>query len=87
MGRSWENPADGDFWDVFVPGFQNPLPKHKLYRVSTVLGVIMLPNGNHKIVVELGGTRPYRKKIVRDVSNFIDQYAHLYKLRGVYIPL
>jgi hypothetical protein len=54
----FRNRADGDRWDVLVPGLAAQLPVDSRHRLSTVLGVILIKGGNHKLVVALGGARP-----------------------------
>jgi len=54
----FRNRADGDRWDVLVPGLNDQLPVASRHRLSTVLGVILIKGGNHKLVVALGGARP-----------------------------
>merc|ERR1719478_145570 len=54
----FRNRADGDRWDIVVPGLVDQLPTDSRHRLSAVLGVIMLKGGNHKLVVALGGSKP-----------------------------
>ena len=48
----WFNSADGDKWDVFVPGYSKKLAIGN-YTVESVIGVFKLENHNHKIAVKL----------------------------------
>lgn len=50
--NNWFNEADGDRWDVFVPGYLKSLPIGT-YTVSSIIGVLKLENNNHKIAVRL----------------------------------
>jgi len=41
------NPADGDPWDIIVPG---PIKPKKSIRVSSIIGYVPLTDGNHKLI-------------------------------------
>lgn len=71
----FRNRADGDRWDIVVPGLVDQLPTDSRHRLSAVLGVIMLKGGNHKLVVALGGSKPDPEKVSQDVKGFIEEYA------------
>ena len=47
------NAADGDPWDVFVPGYEARLPTKREYAIASAIGILQLANGNHKIAVRL----------------------------------
>ena len=71
----FRNRADGDRWDVLVPGLEGQLPTGSRHRLSTVLGVILIKGGNHKLVVALGGARPDPAAVKRDIEAFEAAYA------------
>ena len=75
----FRNRADGDRWDVFMPGLASELPGGTSARISRVLGVLMVKGGNHKLAVELVGQRIRGREAVRaDVNRFIDGYVELH---------
>ena len=71
----FRNRADGDRWDVLVPGLPAQLPPGSRHRLSNVLGVILIKGGNHKLVVALEGNRPDAAAVKEEISTFIDTYA------------
>jgi len=71
----FRNRADGDRWDVLVPGLEKQLPVDSRHRLSTVLGVILIKGVNHKLVVALGGARPDAAAVKADVDSFMATYA------------
>ncbi len=85
--QEFVNAADGDKWDVFVPGFKFPLNKNKIYSIQRILGVILFDNGNHKLVVHLEHTHPNRSLTQTHIQHFIRKYKHLYKKLGRYQSL
>jgi len=51
--KGWYNEADGDCWDVFVPGMGRKLPLNKPMKIKKILGVLFLENYNHKIAIQV----------------------------------
>lgn len=92
-GRRWEgvrnygeiigfrNRADGDRWDVFVPGVREQLPVGEQLPLRRIYGVVLVKGGNHKLVVGLDP--PYapesRALVNADVQEFV-------KVRGPRSP-
>jgi hypothetical protein len=64
----FRNRADGDRWDVLVPGLDEQLAVGSKHRLSTVLGVILVRGGNHKLVVALGGAKPDPQAVKADID-------------------
>jgi len=71
----FRNRADGDRWDVLVPGFEKQLAAGSRHRLSAVLGVILVKGGNHKLVVALGGDKPDPAAVKADIEDFVEAYA------------
>lgn len=69
------NPSDGDLWDVFLPGYSQPLDKAMNYQIEKVFGVLLTPNGNHKIAVSIKDVPVDAQKVERDISVFCAEYA------------
>ena len=69
------NPADGDPWDVIVAGYE-PLPMHIKYKIKSFDGIIVMPHGNHKLVVDI--ETPFQRKPFSDVRNEVFTYRRLY---------
>jgi len=76
------NRADGDPWDVIVPGYPK-LETDKPIKLKKLLGVYTLPNGNHKLIIDV--QIPHKKdypKSYKDVLSFQKKYEKHTKLAG-----
>ena len=69
------NPSDGDPWDIVVPGYP-PLDINVPYKIRKLEGVIIMPNGNHKLIVDVD-TDLFRKT-KKDCTDEIFTYRRLY---------
>lgn len=69
------NPSDGDLWDVFLPGYTQALEKNIKYQIEKVHGVLLTPNGNHKIAVSIKEIPVDPQKLEQDISVFCSEYA------------
>lgn len=82
----WINNADGDPWDVFTPT-PAKLPVSQPFRVSSVIGVLVLENGNHKIAVRVKDV-PYYASIEKQyITTFCEGYAKYTGVHGKFIYL
>ena len=88
----WRNRADGDCWDVFAPGYERRLPMGRAFAVGSVLGVLLLDNGNHKIAVRLrdddaeaGGYDAARA--AAETARYCRTYTARNRRVGTYAPL
>lgn len=76
------NRADGDPWDVIVPGYTT-LEYGKPYRFKKLMGVYALPNGNHKLIVDVFTDHERDvSKIQRQVKKFQKRYEEHTKIKG-----
>jgi inorganic pyrophosphatase len=71
------NSADGDPWDACAFGYPGRFKIGIQYRVLRYLGELKLPNGNHKLIVEIdsndaGIISP--KKFKKDLLLYLKQY-------------
>lgn len=66
------NSSDGAPWDVIVPGYPK-LSVKDTYRARQVNGVIFMPNGNHKLIIDIF-TDLQRENISNDIITFRDLY-------------
>ena len=78
------NPADGDRYDVFAPGYATRLPTGVVYRVRDILGVLEMSNGNHKIAVRLdvGGYDAARAQT--EILRYCHEYTRRMRRHGVW---
>ena len=76
----FRNRADGDRWDVLVPGMKDELPYDEPYRLQKVLGVVLIKGGNHKMVVELAPphTPVSKERADADIRAFVRVYARVH---------
>ena len=79
---SYVNRADGDPWDVIVPGYPK-LETDKPMKLKKLLGVYTLPNGNHQLIVDVQTSHKKDKnKFYKDVTSFQRKYEKHTKLVG-----
>ena len=85
FGKRFRNKADGDNWDIVCPGYSE-LPCQK-YKVKNVEGVILLSNGNHKIVVDL--VSPFKRssklKQLKEIKRYMKNYTNFTKVPTFYL--
>jgi inorganic pyrophosphatase len=70
------NPSDGDPWDIIIPGYP-ALDTRNSYLITKLEGAILMPNGNHKLIVNVS-THEYRKSN-KHCRNEVFIYRGLYK--------
>ena len=80
----FRNRADGDRWDVFVPGLAADLPLSEPLALRRVLGVLIVKGGNHKLAVELKApfapTDDERERIAMDIKHFTKVYVQTHSV-------
>ena len=76
------NQADKDPWDVVVPGYTYKLPTGTKYKITGLRGVYMLPNGNHKLLVDIEHRKSEMNDIKKDMFFYKRKYENFTKLRG-----
>ena len=77
------NPADGDAWDVIVPGYEK-LDTNKEWKIKKLEGVINMPNGNHKLIVNIftDNIRLNKKRVMNEIYTYRRLYNRICKKRG-----
>ena len=69
------NSADGDLWDVFAPGYEKLERSPVNFGVESIIGMLKLSDGNHKIAVKLKGKLRHNKaKAKTEIDNFCNGY-------------
>jgi len=82
--KYWLNAADGDPWDVFAPTHVKLKTKTE-YTISTVIGVYILQDGNHKIAVRITDI-PYELKSEKDyIERFCKGYTAFTHIPGKFM--
>ena len=69
------NEADGDLWDVVIPGYKDKLKK-KEYDTNDILGIFVLNNGNSKIFMRVDEKGYEKKRACDDINKFISEYLY-----------
>ena len=77
------NSADGDAWDIIVPGYEK-LEVNKEFKIKKLEGVIEMPNGNHKLIVDIftDNIRFNKKYIINEIYTYRRLYNRICKKRG-----
>ena len=78
------NRADGDRWDIFAPGIPYKLRVDQYYVIEDILGVVFLPNGNHKVVVQLQDHTPEESLLEEDIKYLWSRYINVYRQNAKY---
>lgn len=74
------NHADGDPWDVLVPGYKN-LPIGEKLKMKRILGVLLLGNGNHKLIVDVHSSEMRNQEQAnKELLSYKKRYAKHTKL-------
>lgn len=70
------NRADGDPWDIFAPGYTyKELKIDREYKIKRMVGYLKLDDGNHKIAVLLYVPGFSKRKAIKEIRRFIEQYT------------
>ena len=80
------NPADGDAWDVIVPGYPK-LEVNTKIKIKKLEGIIEMPNGNHKLIIDIftDSQRLNKKKIYDEIYTYRRLYNYVCRKRGTVI--
>lgn len=81
----YRNRADGDRWDIIAAGYNKYLDRYKQYKIKGILGIFVLENGNHKIIVKLDipGYDEVYKNI--ELNKYAKKYINYTKVKGFLI--
>ena len=76
------NAADGDPWDIIVPGYPE-LDFGVPVKLKKLLGVYTIPNGNHKLIIDVYSKHSRDEDLFRrEINTFRRKYDNHNKLRG-----
>lgn len=76
------NAADGDPWDIIVPGYPQ-LDIGTPIKLKKLLGVYTIPNGNHKLIIDVHSNHTKNEELFRrEVNTFRRKYEKHTKLTG-----
>jgi len=77
------NPADRDAWDIIVPGYRH-MPTNVPYIFDKLIGIFLLPNGNHKLIIDIKDNNQYKenRNVIDEMRMYQRKYQDFTKLRG-----
>jgi inorganic pyrophosphatase len=76
------NRADKDPWDVIVPGYPS-LEIGVPYYIKKLDGVFMLPNGNHKLIVDVECKHKRNRTLMEhEINEYQRRYNNFTRLNG-----
>lgn len=78
------NAADGDPWDVMIPGYSK-LPINKKFKIKKLEAILFLPNGNHKFFIDIYSNLKRNKDIKVEIERYKNLYHKYTKLKGIVI--
>lgn len=79
--KGYINDADGDLWDVVIPGYKDKLKK-KEYDTNDIIGIFILDNGNSKIFMRVNEEGYDKRRCNDDIKKFIKEYLFWNEVRG-----
>ena len=80
------NKADGDPWDVIVPGYHH-LDINIKYKLKSIDGIILLNNGNHKLIIDVytDSVRCSYRYIREEIYRYRRKYSNICRIYGYVI--
>jgi len=71
------NPSDGDPWDICILGSKRKYSKGKKYKIERIIGELVLPNGNNKLIGILEQKKICNKRFVHDILVYKSIYEFM----------
>jgi len=80
---NYHNRSDDDYWDGLVFGYKNPNMNYdKKYRTKAIVGIILVEDGNHKLIFKIPYKRGFDERIFKkDVEVFVRNYRKKWGLK------
>lgn len=78
------NRADGDPWDIVLPGYDKRLPFKTEFKVTDVIGTLFLKNGNHKTFVRIDYKGFDEDRCIKDINSYVEKYPKAMNIKGWY---
>ena len=80
-----KNPADGDRWDVFIPGYNYKLELGKEIQIIKIIGFLYLNNGNHKIAIRVNKNGFNKQACALEIANYTQTYLSKNRKKGMFV--
>ena len=81
------NPADGDRWDIFIPGYNCKLEIGKEIKIIKIIGFLYLNNGNHKIAIRINKNGFNKQACESEISEYTQTYLSKNRKLGFFVYL
>lgn len=79
-----KNIADGDRWDIIVPGYSYEIKTNTEYKIKDIIGILLLDNGNHKIAVNLYLNGFKEQNCYEEIDRYCKKYVNFTKVHGAW---
>ena len=85
----FRNKADNDYWDGLILGYKNSSFDYQdIYKTHILLGVILIEDGNHKLLFKIPYKRSFSSKLFqKEVNTFVKNYTRKWKLKTQYVSV
>ena len=67
------NRSDNMYWDAVIPGYKHTILKKDFYT-NTILAILLLSNGNHKLFMKISHPGYTEKQAKKDMVKYKNQY-------------
>ena len=82
-----KNRADGDRWDIFIPGYDSKLEIGKETKIIKIIGFLYLNNGNHKIAICVNEKGFNKQTCQAEIAEYTQTYLYKNRKKGMFIYL
>tara|TARA_B100001057_G_C22537120_1_gene828083 strand:- start:142 stop:516 length:375 start_codon:yes stop_codon:yes gene_type:complete len=80
-----KNRADGDRWDIFIPGYNFKLEIGKETKIMKIIGFLYLNNGNHKIAIRVNEKGFNKQMCQAEIAEYTQTYLYKNRKKGMFI--
>jgi hypothetical protein len=74
---NYMNPHDNCLWDAIIPGYNYQMSDNKKFTIKNILGYVYIPDGNHKIIINIGLNNFNTTQFMDDIHVFLSEYSRL----------
>ena len=77
------NDSDGDMWDAIMPGYPKRLQPGKQYHLKKIDGIVMLADGNHKLIIKLYLGNYDEIQAKKEIDRYLRVYQKVNKMKPI----